>query len=267
MVNHGTEPAATAYAGKVALVTGGTVGVGLEIARRLLAGGAHVVINGRSTERGKSALDALHEVGPAVSFAQGDCGEYAVAARIVKDVTEQHGGIDLLVSAGAEGGVRAQPFTDMSGEELAVAFTTRFYPRIFVLHAAMSTLRERRGAAVMLTTDAARFATPGESIVGAAGAAVIASTKTIAKEMARHGVRINSVALTLTSGTAAWDRVFADPNFTKKLFTSVLNRFPAGRAPTAEEVAAVVVFLLSDEASQVTGQTVSVNGGLSFGGW
>jgi 2-hydroxycyclohexanecarboxyl-CoA dehydrogenase len=263
----GAEASIADFSGKIALVTGGTVGVGLDIARRLLRGGAHVVINGRSAERGRAALATLREVGPAVTFAEGDSGDYEVTSRIVKEIVTEHGGIDMLVSAGAESGVGATPFTDMTGEDLAVAFTTRVFPRIFPLHAAMPTIRERRGSVVMLTTDAARFATPGESIVGAAGAAVIAATKTVAKEMARHGVRVNSVALTLTSGTAAWDRVFANPNFTKKLFSSVLDHFPLGRAPTAEEVAGVVVFLLSDAAGQVNGQTISVNGGLSFGGW
>lgn len=78
---------------------------------------------------------------------------------------------------------------------------------------------------------------------------------------------MNALGLTLTSDTPSWDRIFSAESFENRLFSKALQRFPAGRAPTAEEMARVAVFLLSPLASQVTGQTVSVNGGLSFGGW
>jgi 3-oxoacyl-[acyl-carrier protein] reductase len=92
-------------------------------------------------------------------------------------------------------------------------------------------------------------------------------TKTLAKEFSRWQIRVNSVSLTLTSDTPSWDRIFGEETFQTGLFSKALARFPSGRAPTAEEVARVAVFLASDQSSQVTGQTVSVNGGLSFGGW
>jgi 2-hydroxycyclohexanecarboxyl-CoA dehydrogenase len=80
-------------------------------------------------------------------------------------------------------------------------------------------------------------------------------------------MRVNSVALTITSDTPSWDRIFARESFQRDLFARAVERFPMGRPPSAEEAAAVVVFLASDAAAQVTGQTISVNGGLSFGGW
>ena len=118
----------------------------------------------------------------------------------------------------------------------------------------------------MLTTDAARHPTPGESIVGAAGAAVMLLTKALAREFSRWDVRVNAVAMTITSDTPSWDRIFASESFQSRLFTKAVERFPRGRPPSAGEVADVVVFLAAD-AGQVTGQTTSVNGGLSFGGW
>jgi 3-oxoacyl-[acyl-carrier protein] reductase len=80
-------------------------------------------------------------------------------------------------------------------------------------------------------------------------------------------IRVNSIAMALTEGTPTWDRLVAGEGFQRDLFTKVVARFPFGRAPSADEVAAVAVFLASDAAAQVTGQTISVNGGLSFGGW
>ena len=89
----------------------------------------------------------------------------------------------------------------------------------------------------------------------------------LARELSRWSIRVNTVALTLTSDTPTWDRIFSHEGFENDLFSKALRRFPSGRAPTSEEVSHVAWFLASQHASQVTGQTLSVNGGLSFGGW
>jgi len=135
------------------------------------------------------------------------------------------------------------------------------------VHAAWPVLRENGGSVVLLTTDAGRYATPGESVLGAVGASIILMTKALAKEFSRDKIRVNSIALALTSDTPTWERAFAEEGFWRNLGTKVVERFPFGRPPAADEVAAVAVFLASDAAAQVTGQTISVNGGLSFGGW
>lgn len=255
------------FDGRTALVAGGTDGVGLRIAERLAARGATVVVNGRDPERGEQAVDRLREAGGDAAFARGDLRDHEQVRRVVEAAVARRGRLDVLVSAGAPPVGAPTPFADMTADELEHVLVNRFFPRILPLHAAVDALRASRGAAVMLTTDAARHPTPGEAVIGAVGAGVILLTKAVAKELSRDGVRVNTVALTLTSGTPAWDRIFAQDSFQKTLFTKALARFPSGRAPTAEEVASVAVFLASDEASQITGQTISVNGGLSFGGW
>lgn len=174
----------------------------------------------------------------------------------------------MLVSAGAQGRVPPMPFDNMTGAQLVEAFESRLFPKIFPVHASLPFLRKRGGAVVMIGTDAARHATPGESIIGAAGASIILMTKVMAREFSRWKIRVNSVSLTLTSDTPSWERIFgAGDTFDSRLFGKIAQRFPTGRPPTAEEVARVAAFLVSDETSQVTGQTISVNGGLSFGGW
>jgi 3-oxoacyl-[acyl-carrier protein] reductase len=252
---------------KVALVTGSSGGLGLRVAQKLAASGATVVINSRSAENAGKAAAELRGISEAVSIAVGDCGDYEQAASVARQAAEAHGGIDILVSSGAQGAIRPMPFAEMSGADLVTAFESRFFARIFPVHAALPYLRERGGSVVMVGTDAGRHPTPGESIVGAAGAGVILITKALAKEFSRWNIRVNSVALTLTSDTPSWDRIFAEEHFQKRLFSKLVERFPSGRPPTAEEVARVAVFLASDDAAQVTGQTISVNGGLSFGGW
>lgn len=254
--------------GRVALVTGSSGGVGFHVAQSLAARGATVFINSRTAASGQPALARLREASERVHLALGDCGDAVQAARVVQEAAALHGRLDIVVSAGAQGDVPPKPFAQMSADEIVTAFQSRFFPRIFPVHAAVPFLREHGGAIVMLGTDAARHPTPGESVVGAVGASVILMTKALAKEFAPWRIRVNAVAMTLTSGTPSWQRIFGDTKgFQSHLFGKLNDRFPSGHAPTAEEVANVVVFLATDGAAQVTGQTVSVNGGLSFGGW
>jgi 2-hydroxycyclohexanecarboxyl-CoA dehydrogenase len=255
------------HAGKVAVVTGGTAGVGLEIAERLAARGASVVITGRSAERAEAGLARLREVSHDVAFELADSSESDQLAAMVERVAARHGGgIDMLVSAGTPHELGPTPFVEMTADQLRTAIDGRLYPRILPVHAAVPALRERGGSVVMLTTDAGRHVTPGESVIGAVGAAVILMTKALARELGRWQIRVNSVAMTITSDTPSWDTIFATESFQSKLFARAVERFPQGRPPSAGEVADVAAFLAAD-AAQVSGQTVSVNGGLSFGGW
>lgn len=253
--------------GKVALITGGTAGVGLEAARRLASRGADVVLMGRSAERAQAAVSELGGLKGSVSAELGDASDPDALVEIVEKVSSLYdGGIDILVSAGATGETGPAPFADLSFDEIVQSFNTRFFPRIFPVRAALPALRTRGGSVVLLTTDAARQVTTGESVVGAAGAGVILMTKALGREFASWNIRVNCVAMTLTSGTPSYDRIFETEAFQTKIFEKALKRFPQGRPPAVEEVADLVAFLAAD-ASQVTGQTVSVNGGLSFGGW
>jgi 2-hydroxycyclohexanecarboxyl-CoA dehydrogenase len=255
------------FKGKTALITGGSGGIGLAVAEQLAGAGAHVFINGRSAERGEQAVARLREISQDVQFIAGDCASYQDVAAVVAAVRSAAGRLDILISAGAEGETGPTPFAELTPEQIEGEFRKRLLPRLFGVHAALPALRENGGSVVLLTTDAGRYATPGESVLGAVGASIIIMTKVLAKEFSRYKVRVNSIALALTSGTPTWDRLFAGESFQRDLFTKVVGRFPFGQAPTADEAAAVAVFLASDAAAQVTGQTISVNGGLSFGGW
>lgn len=256
------------WAKRKVLVTGGTSGTGFRTAQTLLSQGADVVIVGRDTERAESAMAQLSDLPGSATLVLADCGEPAEAARAVGEAAAALDGIDVLISAGARGTGDPKPFADMSTDEIRTGLTTRFLARVYPVHAAIPHLRESAGAnIVLLTTDAARHATSGESIVGAYAASIIAFTKTLARELSRDQVRVNAVSMTLTADTHSWNTIFGSDSFQKKLFEKAAARFPFGRPPSAQEVADAVVFLASREAAQVSGQTLSVNGGLSFGGW
>jgi 3-oxoacyl-[acyl-carrier protein] reductase len=257
-----------AWDGRRVLITGGTSGTGYRTAERLLRAGAQVVVNGRSIERGEEALARLSATSQDVALSIGDCADYATAERVVDDAVRSLGGLDVLVSAGASSTSNPKPFAEMSPDEITEGLVSRYTARLYPVHAAIPHLRGRPGAnIVLLTTDAGRHATSGEVVVGAYAAGIIAVTKSLARELSRDRVRVNAVSMTLTADTRSWERIFADEGFQSALFSKAVERFPFGQPPSASDVAQTVVFLASPAAAQITGQTVSVNGGLSYGGW
>lgn len=258
----------TDWRGRKVIVTGGTSGTGFRTAQTLLSNGADVSVVGRDRERSEQALAALQGLEGSAHLSVANCGDPAAATRAVEEAVSALGGLDVVVSAGASGIGDPKPFADMTTDEIHAGLMSRFLARIYPVHAALPYLKGRVGSnVVLLTTDAGRHATSGESIVGAYAASIIAFTKTLARELSRDQIRVNAVSMTLTADTRSWDAIFDSDSFQKTLFEKAVTRFPFGRPPSAQEVADVVIFLASNHASQVSGQTISVNGGLSFGGW
>lgn len=260
-----TGPAATELRGKVAWITGGTAGVGLAIARALLAAGAQVVVSGRDPNRGRQALEQLAD--PAASLVVGDCADPHQAREMVQQVIALHGRIDHLIASGGAADEKPGLFHEVSDAHFTEVYRHQFLNRLFPVRAALPHLRERGGSVLFIGTDAGRHATVGETLHGSLGAAVIMLTKTLAREFAGWDIRVNGLALTLTAGTEAFDQAMARGDWVSTLYEKAVRRFPRGRPPLADEVAQAALFLVSPMASQVTGQTISVNGGLSFGGW
>ena len=176
---------------------------------QLAEAGAHVFVNGRSGERGERAQARLREISPDARIIAGDCASYQDAAAVVDAARSAAGRLDILISAGAEGETGPTPFAEMTPQQIEGEFRKRLFPRIFPVHAALPALRENGGSIVLLTTNAGQFATPGESVLGAVGASVIMMTKALGKEFSRYKIRVDGIALALTSGTPTWDRLFA----------------------------------------------------------
>lgn len=260
-----SHAAAADLSGQVAWITGGTAGVGFAVARALLAAGAKVVISGRDPIRGQQALDRLGH--PSASLILGDCADPRQAGAMVEQVIALHARLDIVVASG--GAVDEKPglFHEVSDTHFTEVYRHQFLNRVFPVRAALPCLRERGGCVLFIGTDAGRHATVGEAAHGSLGAATIMLTKTLAREFSRWDIRVNGLALTLTAGTEAFEKVMARGDWLTALYTKAVGRFPRGRPPLADEVAQAALFLVSPQASQVTGQTISVNGGLSFGGW
>jgi NAD(P)-dependent dehydrogenase (short-subunit alcohol dehydrogenase family) len=245
-----------------ALIVGGTAGIGLASARSLAAAGvARIVIVGRNAERGQLAAKSIAELGAAAHFVAGDAADPSTAATVAAQAEQILSGIDILMCSTAAD-VRPELFIDIPTADIGRMLTQLALPSLHMASAVLPGMRSRRsGVIVNVASDAAKTATPGEAVIGAAKAAIVMFTRTIAIEEKRYGIRANALTPSLVSGTASTERITAD-GFSGKLFARAAQQAQLG-VPTADDIAALAVFLCSPAAARLTGQAISVNGGIS----
>jgi len=239
--------------GKTALVTGATGGIGGAIARALHAQGAVVGLSGTRAgvlEELASSLGGRAHVLPC------NLGDAAAVEALPKQAAEAMGGIDILVNNA--GITRDNLFMRMSDEEWAqvieVNLTSAFRLSRAVLRGMM---KKRWGRIIGITSIVGVTGNPGQGNYAAAKAGMIGMSKSLAAEVASRNVTVNCVAPGFIE-TAMTDKL-GDPQKEK-----LMGAIPAGRMGTGEEIAAAVVYLASDEAAYVTGQTLHVNGGMAM---
>jgi 2-hydroxycyclohexanecarboxyl-CoA dehydrogenase len=245
-----------------ALIVGGTAGIGLASARALAAAGVpRIVIAGRNAERGELAAKSITELGAAAHFVAGDATDPVAAAAIAAQADEILSGIDILMCSTAAD-VRPELFIDIPGTDIGRMLTELALPSMHMASAVLPGMRDRRSGVVLnVASDAAKTATPGEAIIGAAKSAIVMFTRTIAIEEKRYGIRANALTPSLVYGTASTERIMAD-GFSGKLFARAAQQAQLG-VPTADDIAALTVFLCSPASARLTGQAISVNGGIS----
>jgi 2-hydroxycyclohexanecarboxyl-CoA dehydrogenase len=242
-----------------ALITGGSSGIGLAIAHRLLGEGATVVLVGRSPDRGAAALAELAD--PRAHFLCADASVPADCAALVSAAEGRLGGIDALFSC-AGGDPMPRLLHDIPLDALIGEVTRSLAPTILPARAVLPGMTARGGGAiVMVASDAAKLPTPGESAIGAAMAGVVMFARTMAVEGARHGIRVNCLTPSIVEGTALHDRLMADP-FAGKLFGKAKTRARLG-VVQPDDLAGIAVFLAGPSGTRITGQAVSVTGGIS----
>jgi len=250
--------------GLTAVVTGGTTGIGLACAQALLAAGAEaVLVNGRDAARADAARKSLASQFPQarVLCAAGDMGRAEDAARVMAAAHEGLGRIDVLVNS--TGGTDVPKLLHETAlEDIAGILDRTLLPQLTSCRAALPYLRTAgRGCVINIASDAAKFPTPGEAVIGASMAGIVMFTRTLAIEGRRNGIRANVVTPSMTSGTRHFDAVMADP-FCAKVFAKA-EKMAALGVVTKDELAQLVVFLASPAAAKITGQAISMNGGIS----
>ena len=246
-------------AGKVAIVTGSSRGIGLGIATSLAAEGANVVLCARVAERLEAAVATIAGPGRAVGV-PADVSTRAGATDVVATAVEQLGGLDIVVNN--VGGSGARTVDDMDEDDLRAVLDRNLFPALIVSRAALPALRTRGGGVIAMIGSVWGREAGGAPSYNIAKAAEISLAKAMARDLARDGIRVFSVApgSTLFPGGSWERRLREDP---QGMAAFVERELPWGRLGTVPEIADVITFLVSPRASWVVGTCVSIDGGQS----
>jgi NAD(P)-dependent dehydrogenase (short-subunit alcohol dehydrogenase family) len=253
-------------AGKVAVVTGAGKGIGLAVTRTLAEEGALVVAGSRTTEN----LDGLKGVSPmAVDLSAPDG-----PARLIKRATEEHGRLDVLVNNVGAVRMRTGGFLGTSDDEFAWAMELNFFIALRATRAALTEMVRAGAGAIVNVASVNAFFQPDAATIdyGAAKAALVNLTKALSQEFGPHGIRVNAVspgpvATDLWLGEHGVAETVAkstgvDAETARQTIIAGIGGFATGRFTTPEEVAALIAFLASDRAGNITGVNYLIDGGL-----
>jgi 3-oxoacyl-[acyl-carrier protein] reductase len=244
--------------GKVALVTGGSQGIGESIASALGAAGAHVVVAARSEDKAAAVAQAITSAGGRAEAMRLDVTDAGSVSSVFKSVVEKHGKLDILVNnAGiTDDGLILRMPKDSWDRVLATDLTGVF---LCAQEAAKVMLKKRvPGRIVNITSVVGLMGNPGQTNYAAAKAGVIGFTKALAREIGSRAITVNAVAPGYIE-TSMTDSLSEDQ---KK---ALVGQIVLGRLGTGDDVAAAVLYLASDAAAYVTGTCLNVSGGLYIG--
>lgn len=239
---------------KVALVTGGSRGIGAECARLLAARGASVVVGyGQSAGDAETVAQAIRKAGGQAEISGGDARDPATGTAAVTKAMETYGRLDILVtSAGVMGYALLE---DIDPEIFRTVYDTNVLGTLLMIQAAVPHMTSPGGRIVTFSSRFALSPLAGNAAYSASKAAVIAMTETFAKELGPRGITVNSVAPGLIETDMTREAVATRG-------VAVTAQTPLGRIGQPGDVAGVVAFLASDDARWVTGRTVRADGGI-----
>jgi NAD(P)-dependent dehydrogenase (short-subunit alcohol dehydrogenase family) len=248
----------------VAVVCGGTAGIGLAAATALLQSGhQRVMIVGRNHDRAQSAAANLRARYPqaCIEAMSSDVSQAQGAEAAMHRCVDLFGRIDTLVSC-AGGDPMPRLVHETALEEIPEIIRSITSGVLLPLRAALPHMvASGGGSMISIASDAGKIATPGEAAIGAAMAAIAMFSRTLALEAKRHKIRVNCLTPSIVQGTPLYNKLMADP-FAGRLFAKAHDRAQLG-VVQAEDLADLIVFLASPGAARVTGQTISVTGGIS----
>ena len=252
------------FKSRVAIITGGSSGIGKEAAKRLVTAGSSVVIGGRDSDKLKAAAVEIDPSGARVRTLAGDIADPATAQALVNLATDAFGGVDILINNA--GVFQPKPFLELSPKEYDWFADTILKGKFFMAQAAAKAMQQRGGGVIVQTGSMwaiqAIGATPSAAY-SAANAGVHALTRNLAIELAPMKIRINTVAPAVVE-TPVYNTFMSDAQVQETLPT--FNSFhPLGRNGQPADVAAAILFLASDEAGWITGAVLPVDGGVTAG--
>jgi len=247
--------------GKIALVTGAGRSVGLGIAQELAEAGASVAVNDLHPERAEGALSQINAAGGRLIAAPFDAANLEAVRAGITRVEQTLGPIDILVNnAGIPEGIgMTGPFVDSDPAQWHFNIDLNLYGSMYCIRTVLAGMAQRKwGRVVQISSGAGSRGVPNVSIYSAAKAGIEGLLRSVAIEMAQSGVTLNAIALGLMANTA--ERM-GDSALLQRVFSTI----PMGRLGNPREIGACVVWLASEKAGYVTGQTIHVNGGSVHG--
>ncbi len=249
---------------KVAIVTGGASGLGRGMATRLAEEGARVAIFDLNRGGAEATVAAIKDQGGDGLAVEVDIASYEACHTGVEKVETTFGPVDILVNNA--GWDLAQNFIDTDPAGWRKIIDINLYGPLNMHHVVVNRMVQRGGGKVInIASDAGRVGSSGEAVYSACKGGVIAFGKTLAREVSRRGVIINTVCPG-PSDTPLFAQFAGDGEAGEKLRSSLERSIPLRRLGTADDIAGIVAFLASSEADFIVGQTISVSGGLTMHG-
>ncbi len=249
---------------KVVVVTGGGGGIGSAICRRFAEDGAKVAVFDINEQAAAAVVESIRAAGGTAAAFPVDLSSQASVVSAVADTCEQLGPIDVLVNNA--GWDKAGPFLKTDAELWQRIVDINLYGALYMHHAVLPLMAERgSGRVINIASDAARVGSSGEAVYAFCKGGLVSFSKTMARELARKQINVNVVCPGPTD-TALFRDFAGEGEQGEKLKSALAKAIPFGRLGQPEDLPGIVAFLASDEAAFMTGQVISVSGGLTMAG-
>lgn len=242
---------------KVAVITGASKGIGASIAKYFAAEGAKVVVNYASSKEGaENVVKAITDNGGTAISVQGDVSKEADVTRLFEETKRAFGTLDVLVNNA--GVYLYEPIEQVSAETFHQQFNINVLGSILAIQASLKVFGDTGGNIINISSGASNTPLPTGSVYSATKTALDALTVSLSKEFAGRNIRINSILPGVVETEGSHSAGFIGSEFETKLVANT----PLGRTGQPEDIAKVAVFLASDEAAWITGEKISVSGGI-----
>lgn len=242
---------------KVAVVTGASKGIGASIAKYFAAEGAKVVVNYASSKEGaEKVVQTITDNGGTAIAVQGDVSNEADVNRLFEETKNAFGTLDILVNNA--GIYLYEPIEQVSAETFHQQFNINVLGSILATQAALKLFGTKGGNIINISSGASNMPLPTGSVYSATKAALDAITISLSKEFSGRKIRINSILPGVVETEGSHSAGFIGSEFE----TNLISKTPLGRTGQPEDIAKVAVFLASDDAAWITGEKISVSGGI-----